>query len=192
MRVRDSLRVRLRLVAYDYLVEPVRVLALKDIGPLPLPQGAVNVRRGDELDVPRWQARELERLGLVEVRARGLDIDTVNMYHYKEKRGQAANQLQSIPQDFYMAARELIERLDEMIRESPSTMLIRDREVVEKNLLDIAETRLVKLLRLAASGGEEFRERMTPEESIAFDAIRAVVDVFRDYVRGLAGGGGSG
>lgn len=192
MRVRDSILARLRLVWYDYLTEPVRIIALKDIGPLPLPQGMMNVRRGDELEVPRWQARELERMGLAEIRDRGLDIDAINMYHYGEKRGRAANQLQGLPRDFYLAARDLIERLDSMIKESPSTMLIRDREVVEKNLIDLAETRLAKILRLASSGGEEFKERMTPEESIAYDSIRSIVEVFRDYVRGLVGGGEGG
>ena len=192
MRVRDSIQARLRLVEYDYLMEPVRVIALKDIGPLPLPQGMVNVRRGDELEVPRWQARELERMGLAEIRDRGLDIDSVNMYHYREKRGRAANQLQGLPRDFYLAVRDLVERLDTMIRESPSTMLLRDREVVEKNLMDLAETRLAKILRLASSGGEEFKERMTPEESITYDTIRSVVEAFRAYVRGLVGGEGGG
>jgi DNA replication factor GINS len=192
VRIRESIQARLRLVEYDYLMEPVRVIALKDIGPLPLPQGTVNVRRGDELEVPRWQARELERMGLAEIRDRGLDIDAVNMYHYREKRGRAANQLQGLPRDFYQAVRDLVERLDSMIRESPSTMLIRDREVVEKNMIDLAETRLAKILRLASSGGEEFKERMTPEESIAYDTIRSVVEVFRGYVRSLVGGGEGG
>ena len=189
MRVGDSLRDRLKLIVLDYEMSPVRVLALRDIGPLPLPQGTVTVRRGDELEVPRWQARLLASRGLVEIRERGLDIDAVNMYHYREKRGQAANQLQGLPQDFYLAARDLVARLNEMIRESPSTMLIRDREVLEKNLLDLAETRLSKLLRLAVSGGEEFKERMTPEEALIYDLVRGVVEVWRSYAKELAGGG---
>ena len=189
MRVGESLRGRLKLIVLDYEMSPVRVLALRDIGPLPLPQGMVTVRRGDELEVPRWQARLLASRSLVEIRERGLDIDAVNMYHYREKRGQAANQLQGLPQDFYLAARDLVARLNEMIRESPSTMLIRDREVLEKNLLDLAETRLSKLLRLAVSGGEEFKERMTPEEALIYDLVRSVVEVWRSYAKELAGGG---
>jgi DNA replication factor GINS len=189
VRVRDSLRERLELVVLDYETRPVRVLALRDIGPVPLPQGMVTVRRGDELEMPRWQARLLASRGLVEVRERGLEIDSVNMHHYKEKRGQAANQLQGLPSDFYLAVHDLIIRLNEMIKESPSTMLIRDREVIEKNLLDLAETRLSKILRLAVSGGEEFKERMTPEESIIYDTLRAVVEVWRGYVKEIAGGG---
>ncbi|MEB3850965.1 MAG: DNA replication complex GINS family protein [Desulfurococcales archaeon] len=184
-----SLELRLRLIVMDYEMRPVRVLALKDIGPLPLPQGIVNIRRGDELEMPRWQARILSEEGAVEIRERALDIDTINMYHYREKRGQAANQLQGLPQDFYMAARDLIVKLNEMIRESPSTMLIRDREVLEKNLIDLAETRLSKIIRLAVSGGEEFKERMTPEEGIVYDRLRGVVEAWRRYAREIAGGG---
>jgi len=188
VRIAGSLNARLRLIAFDYMMEPVRVLALKDIGPLPLPEGVVNVRRGDELDVPRWQALELESRGLVDVRDRGIKVDDVNMYHYREKRGQAANQLQGLPRNFYLEVRDLISRIDRVIRENPTTMLIRDREVVEKNLLELSEARLLKIVRLAISGGDEFKERMTPEETIIYDAMREIVEVMRSYVKGLVRG----
>ena len=91
-----------------------------------------------------------------------------------------------MPQDFYMKSKDLVKKLDDMIRESPSHMLLREREVVEKNLIEIGETRLIKIMRLAQTGGgEELRDKMTPEESLVYDNVKNVVDSWRDYIKRL-------
>ncbi len=186
MNVQD----RLRLVMLDYEVKGVRVLFLKDKPGLPTPAGVINARRGDELTLPRWQARLLEEAGIVDVRDTNVDIDTVNMYHFRERKSSAANKLSQLPQDFYMKARELVEKLDKLIREAPSSMLIRDREMLEKNLVELSEARLLKILRLAQTGGgEELRDKMTPEEQLVYDSVKRVVDAWRSYIRGLFPGG---
>ncbi len=182
------LRDRLRLVSLDYDLREVRVLFLKDYPRLPLPGGLVEARRGDEMDLPRWQARLLAEAGVVEVRERLPDINDINMYHYREKRGRAANQLQPLPEDFYLRVSEFIERLNEAIRENPSSTLIRDRETAEKNTIDLAETRLSKLIRLAQAESGELKERMTLEERIIFDVIREIIGDWRGYVEKAARG----
>ncbi len=176
---------RLRLVEIDYENRSVRVVMLENYRGLPTPSGVINAKRGDELDLPRWQAQILEEKGYAEVKDAGLDIDTINMYHYKEKRKVAANQLSPLPQDFYLKARELVERLNNLIRVNPSHMLLRDREIIEKNLVELGETRLTKIVRLALTGGEEFRDRMTPEETLVYDQVETTAREWREYIQSI-------
>ncbi len=176
---------RLKLIQLDYETRNVRVVFLKNYHGLPTPAGRVNARRGDELDLPRWQARLLEANGLVEVKDKKLDIDTVNTYHYREKRRTAANQLTPLPNDFYLKARELVEELNKLIQEHPTHMLLRDREILEKNLVELAETRLVKILRLALTSGEELRDRMTPEENLVYTGVNEITRMWKEYITGI-------
>jgi DNA replication initiation complex subunit (GINS family) len=90
-----------------------------------------------------------------------------------------------------MRAFELIERLNKLIREAPSQAILRDREVAERNLLDIAEARLAKILKLTYSGGEEFRDKMTPEERIVYNHVLEVLESWRSYVKSSIAGVGS-
>ena len=179
---------RLRLVSLDYELRGVRVLFLRDYPRLPLAGGVVDARKGDEMDLPRWQARVLEDMGVVEVRERLPDLNDINMYHYREKRGRAANQLQPLPEDFYLRVSEFVAKLNEAIRENPSSTLIRDRETAEKNTIDLAETRLAKLVRLAQTEGGELKERMTLEERIIFDVLRGIIGGWRAYIERVARG----
>jgi len=173
---------RFDLIKLDYEAKGVRVLFLKNYRGLPTSAGRVNARRGDELELPRWQARILEERGIVEVKDKKLDIDTVNTYHYREKRKTAANQLSPLPSDFYLKARELVEELNKLIKEKPSHMLLKDREILEKNLIELAETRLLKIVRLALTSSEEFRERMTPEETLVYMNIHDTASTWRSYI----------
>ena len=175
---------QLELIAMDYLLRSVRVVFLESPSePIPTPAGPVRVRRGDEIDLPRWQAKMLAERGLVEVRDEQIDIDTVNRYHFMEKRRMGANQLSSLPQDFYPKAFELVERLDRLIREKPFHMLIRDREILEKNLIELSEARLAKIIRLAMTEEGGVRERLTPEEAVVYDRILETIKSWRGYVR---------
>jgi len=176
---------RLKLIELDYRFREVRVLFLKDYEELPTPLGVITVRKGDELPLPRWQAMILNKMGIVDVRDSGIDIDVINMYHFKERKSSAANKLTQLPQDFYMKASELVEKLNKMIREAPSHMLLKDREIIEKNLIELSEARLMKIIRLAHTGGDELRGNMTPEEQLLYDGMKSVVDSWRRYIRGL-------
>jgi len=179
---------RLRLVRLDYEFKRVRVIFLRDYRSLPTPTGFIDVRRGDEVELPRWQARLLRDLGFVEVRDGSVDLDYINVHHFKEKRS-SVGLLTQVPQDFYMRAFELVERLTRLVRESPSQAILRDREVAERNLLDLAEARLAKILKLSYSGGEEFRDRMTPEERIVYNHVVEAIESWRSYVKSSVTGG---
>jgi len=179
---------RLKLILYDYEFRGVRVVFVKDYPRLPTPGGTINVRRGDELELPRWQARMLESMGVAEISEKPLDPTMVNMYHYQEKKRPYPNALVGLPQDFYLKVREYIRRIDEAIKQDPrkvNYVLLRERETLERNLYDLAQTRLAKILRLALGGGEEFRDRMTPEESLIYSEIADVSEEWRRYIQSI-------
>ena len=159
---------------------------IKDHPRLPTPGGVINARRGDEVELPRWQARLLEREGYVEVRERPIDIDYINYVHYHEVRKQAANKLVDVPQSFYMSVRELIDKIDAALLEKPSHMLITDRENIERKVLQIAQRRLSKIVRLVLTGGgEEVKDKLTPEEAIVLKELESAVGAWSRYIASL-------
>ncbi len=175
---------RLNLIVADYWLRMVRVVVTEPLEEgIPTPAGMVRARRGDELEIPRWQAKLLAEKGVVTLKDKDIDIDTINMYHYKEKKRSAANQITSLPHDFYLKVAELVEKLDALIRERPSHIFIRDREILEKNLAELAEARLAKIIRLATTGEGGLRDRLTPEETIVYDILHDVISSWREYVK---------
>ncbi|MCE4626240.1 MAG: DNA replication complex GINS family protein [Desulfurococcales archaeon] len=180
-----KLNERLELIKLDYETRNVRVIFLKNYDKLPTPSGVLNVKKGDEIDLPRWQALMLENKGIVEIKDKKLDLDLVNTYHYREKRRAAANQITPLPPDFYMKAKELVEELNRLIQEKPTHMLLKDREILEKNLIELAEARLLKILRLALTSGEGFKEKMTPEENLVYSNINETAVVWRKYIESI-------
>ncbi len=179
---------KLKLILDDFEYKGVRVVFLKDYPGLPTPSGRINVKKGDEVELPRWQARILEDEGLVTVKDNLVDVDQVNMYHYQEKRKASANMLISLPQDFYLKVREYIRKIDREIASDPRSVnmvLLEIRETVERNLIELAEARLLKIIRLALTSGEEFRERMTPEESLIYEDVSEVASTWRRYIASI-------
>ncbi|MEM1873859.1 MAG: GINS complex subunit Sld5 [Acidilobaceae archaeon] len=169
----------------------MRVVFLKDYPQLPTPMGVVSVKRGDELELPRWQARILKNMGFAEIRDSEVDLNTINTFHFRERRN-PPGELVAFQQDFYLRAREFIEKIDRIIRENPSHMLLRDRDSAEKNLVDIAETRLLKLLKLAYSQDAGVKTRITVEELVLYDYLLRAVSSWRSYIKKIVGGAGSG
>ncbi|MCE4603434.1 MAG: DNA replication complex GINS family protein [Aeropyrum sp.] len=182
----DYLGSSLELVKSYYEVSPVKVVFVKDYKGLPTTAGILNARRGDEIELPRWQARLLKEEGVVEYKERAVDIDYVNLVHYHEVKKTAANTLMDVPDDFYLKVKELVEDLDRRIRENPGYMLFQDRENVERAILQISERRLAKMVRLALSGGgEEVRGRLTIEESLIYSMIEGLVNSWKEYISSL-------
>jgi len=187
-----SLASKLKLLKLDYNVRRVRVIFLRDYPKLPTPSGLIDARRGDEVELPRWQARILKDQGYVDFREQQVDIDYVNRYHFKERKSSGASQLIGIPQDFYFKAGELVGKLNIVIRENPSHALLRDREITEKNIIDIAEARLSKILRLVYSESRDIVEKVTPEEFALFNYMLNAVEQWRSYIKSIARGDLSG
>lgn len=177
---------RLELARLDYEMRKVRVVFLRDYSRLPTPMGLISVRRGDELELPRWQAIHLKNMGVVEVKDSEVDLNTISTFHYKERRSAQGTPI-PLQQDFYLRAGEYLEKIDKIVRENPSLTLLRDRENAEKNIIDISEARLLKLLRLAYTQDANAKTKITVEESVVYDYLLKIVSAWRDYIRRIVG-----
>ena len=155
---------------------------------LSLSGGTINAKKGDEIDLPRWQAEYLESIDVAEIKEEEVDINYLNSYHFREKRNQAPSQLSSLPQDFYIKIGNFIKSLDDAISQSPTHMLINDREAAEKNFIELSENRLLKLIRLSQTNGDDLRDRMTPEEFLVYFTIKNIVSSWRSYILNLSRG----
>ncbi|MCS7107200.1 MAG: DNA replication complex GINS family protein [Acidilobaceae archaeon] len=183
---------RLELAKLLYQQKRVKVMFIKDYPALPTPAGFMNVRRGDELELPRWQAKLLKAMGYADVREAPLDIGHINQQHFRERRGESAGQLVPLQSDFYSKAGELVALLNSMIRENPSSAIIKDREGAERNIADLAEVRLGKMLRLAQAGERGVMDRMTPEEVALYLYMLEGIEAWKGYVRSISRGEGDG
>lgn len=183
-----EIRRLLELVGMSYRFSKVKAQFLRDYPELPTPSGMVSVRRGEELELPRWQAHLLRALGYVEIKEIPVDISYINKYHFKERKS-VGNVLEPLPADFYFKASQLIASLDALIRREPSQAALRDREAAERHLVELAERRLTKILVAAASEPKEARARVTPEEEILLLALSEAVEAWREHLRRVARGG---
>ena len=177
---------RLKLVKSYYELSSVKVVFLRDHPELPTLGGVLNVKKGDELELPRWQAKMLATKGYVEVKDSQVDIDYVNYVHYHEVKKHAANKIVDVNPHFYMKIKELIEEIDRALLERPSHMLVTDRESIERKVMQIAQRRLSKMVRLVMSGGgDEVKDKLTPEEAILMRSLESSLEAWNGYIAGL-------
>ena len=170
-------------------MRPVRVIILKDVR-IPVTDKPMDLRKGSEVELPRWVAEVLVEDGVAKFKD-VIDLNYINAYHYKEKRTASTSQLSQLPPDFYVKVKEYIKSLEESLRSSPNFMLLNDREVSEKNLLEISQIRLGKIIRLAQTEvQEDVTPLLTPEETLVYSLVREVVESWRSYIQSLVGGEG--
>lgn len=177
---------KFELAWLDYEMRRARVVFLRDYPKLPTPMGLISVKRGDEIELPRWQAHLLKAKGYVEVRDGEVDLNTINTLHFRERRN-PPGELVLFQQDFYLRVKDFLEKIDKVIRENPSHMLLRDRDTAEKNVVDIAETRLLKLLKLAYSQDVSVKTRITVEELVLYDHLLKLISSWREYIKKIVG-----
>jgi len=173
----------LRLVKARRLMGSVRVLALRDLGRLPVDREWIEVRRGDEVSLPLWLALELSRRGYVELREGGLRDAELHRYHLLE-RGSKGGKLAEVREDVYLVAGLALGRL---YREGSGESLVRaDRmRSVLANLLDM---RLGKLVNAVVSVGDRQPSEVTSvlEEMLLFKFLRRALEAWRSSVLGYA------
>ncbi|MGC9112503.1 GINS complex subunit Sld5 [Acidilobus sp.] len=181
-----KLEERLQLLSFDGMLRPIKVMILNDCT-IPLPDGPLQAKKGDEVEVPRWIAEVLSKEGYAKPKEE-VDVNYINNYHYKERRSASGSHLAQLPSDFYVAVGEFIRSLDEAIKRSPSHMLINDKDVSEKNVIELSQLRLSKIVRLAQTDmGDEEVPNMTPEEVLIYTQLKNAFNSWKNYIQSLMG-----
>ncbi|MEM1619521.1 MAG: hypothetical protein QXU97_00245 [Fervidicoccaceae archaeon] len=157
---------------------PVRVMALRDVGPLRLPSGSiVSAKRGERVELPRWMARALEERGAVVRLLDRFSVEDLLRVHYREMERRSLSEIQKLPEDFYRLAAEYLEVLEVRLKSSPDYRLLEERRRVEECLSEVAEKRLASILDLviAPRGASELKARLAPEELELYERVSSLV-----------------
>lgn len=158
-------------VLYDLM--SVRTVVLKDLGKVPVDGDVVSISRGQEVELPRWLARALSELGVIEFRYSLLTPDDVSKYLISEK-GMSRSSLTRLKEGFYHEARELIGRVKASSVDADSAIAaIR----LESNLRDLIRLRVNKITNATVLGTkvEGFEENLTIEELLLYRLLNSLL-----------------
>jgi len=176
----------LELIELSYKLKPVRVMVVKDYGSLEIDGATYELRRGTEVEIPRWIAEVLEEAGVVEVLETGLGLEDIARIHFSTHSVKSVRELERLPENFYMQAKEYLRELDARIRRELNPMLLEEKQKAELYLVEIIGRRLsmiVQVLRSFASLVEVY-ERFSEEEKLLADVLRGLIEEWRKKVFG--------
>lgn len=176
----------LELIELSYKLKPVRVMVVKDYGSLEIDGATYELRRGTEVEIPRWIAEVLKEAGVVEVLETGLGLEDIARIHFSTHSVKSVRELERLPENFYMQAKEYLRELDARIRRELNPMLLEEKQKAELYLVEIIGRRLsmiVQVLRSFASLVEVY-ERFSEEEKLLADVLRGLIEEWRKKVFG--------
>ena len=157
-------------------ISKIRVVAKKDFPEHP--EIPWKVKRGLEMDLPRWFHDLLSEGGFVE-RNKPVDVKEIEKILHKE---QMTNRPLEVPEDIYLWLKNAIS--EAFIKKEPGLL---ERRRLMTNLLELSSARLRKMLRylLLAHSEDKWRllERLIPEERILYLTLRSLVDGWREDLR---------
>lgn len=176
----------LELIELSYKLKPVRVMVVKDYGSLEIDGVMYELRRGTEVEIPRWIAEVLEEIGVVEILETGLSLEDIARIHFSTHSVKSMRELERLPENFYIQAKEYLKELETRIRRELNPMLLEEKQKAELYLVEIVNRRLnmiIQVLRSPASLAEIY-EKFSEEEKLLADALRGLIEEWRKKVFG--------
>ena len=178
----------LELIELSYKLERVRVMVVKDYGSLEIDGAVYELRRGTEIELPRWIAEVLEEAGIVEVLETGLSLEDIARIHFSTHSVKSMRELERLPENFYIQAKEYLRELEARIRRELNTTLLEEKQKAELYLVEIINRRLGMILQVLRSPASlaEIYEKFAEEEKLLADALRGLIEEWREKVFGKA------
>ncbi len=186
-----GVRPRLEALRVRYELKPVRVMVVKEVGRIVVDGVEYELRKGTEIEIPRWLARVLAAKGLVELLESPLTLDDIARAHFMVTEAHSLADTPSLPEDFYLRALDYLEQLEEALRRSPEPQLLEEKSKAELYLEEIISRRLwtiLQLLRSPAARAEVY-EKLSPEEKVLHDTLHEEIEEWRRWVSPSARGG---
>ncbi len=184
----ELLAEKLAALEEEYYERPVRVLVLRDKR-IVLPSGTVELRRGEETDIPRRAALALAAEDVVEIREQVLGIEDLARIHFAETATRSPLEISRLPRGFYMQTREYLESLRKRLEKGLDPSIYEEKKKAEQFIYEIVSHRLSLILRLLQSGRKlaEVADRLQPEEQALYEALQGVVEEWWKRVVGYLG-----
>ena len=95
-------------------------------------------------------------------------------------------ELERLPENFYIQAKEYLRELEARIRRELNTTLLEEKQKAELYLVEIINRRLGMILQVLRSPASlaEIYEKFTEEEKLLADALRGLIEEWREKVFG--------
>jgi len=165
-------------VRISFLAKKVRVMVLKDLGNVRADGEVYELRKGTEVELPRWLARTLQQQGIVKILETPLTIDDIARVHFNVFNARSLRELEAVPEYFYLQVQEYLEELSRRIREEFNAALLDERRKAELYMLEIVSRRITALLQALRSPAAvaEISSKLSMEERVLADAMKSLLD----------------
>ncbi|MET1128077.1 MAG: hypothetical protein ABWW70_02020 [Thermoproteota archaeon] len=182
--VEEYVDLRLQLAELEYLTEAVRVIVLRNLPPVTIDGTTYDLRKGVELEMPRWLAEILQAEGVVEKSGLEISLEDAARVHFSAMNMRSPSDLEPLPRHFYVSLKKQIERLDRAIRERPTISDIELRHKLVQFLSEIVERRLMMILYSIRSPAvlAELSSRLSPEEQLIQQLVYRSIEVWRERI----------
>ena len=140
------------------------------------------LEEGNEYEVYRWVALELEKSGVAHFREEEqLDAARLNKIQWTE-RVQTPGQISKLPEDFYPKLRRCISEIKEAVAKDPEKM--REYERVRQLTQDIVNSRLKKIVSIASGPAqtENTLRNLTGEEKFLHERLYRLINQWKTQI----------
>jgi hypothetical protein len=166
---------------FAYLLSNTRLKAIQSVPKIDV--GSIHldpVNQGDAVDVPRWIAEVLTKLGLFETQEESFASEVFKAVNREKMAGES--QLASLRSDFYLKIRRHLAYSRELAEIRPTAVPDLDR--TRTLIYDLIKMRLRKVLMIASSLSPpvDIKEKVTPEEYQIFDAVYNLLQSWRSGI----------
>ncbi len=180
-----SIEISLRAVKEAYMEENVKVIVVADYDVDSYMGKRIALRKGEEVELPRWIANALSEKGIVKLKTPySVSVGDLSRYAFLESRSSHPSSLQALPKNIYLEYREYISSLSKQLKENFNPEIFEELRKAENFMNEIVRYRLSKILRVALGRGtmKEIVEKMTREELILFREISNIIEKWEKIV----------
>ncbi len=189
---RSAIARGLQLARLAYEASMVRVMVLRDEGLLSAGGRTYELRKGTEIELPRWLAQLLADRGVVEIIETPLTLEDIARIHFETMTVKTVGELEPLPRDFYQQVADYVKTLDTRVRREFNAVLLEEKQKAIMYAAEVAAKRLnmmLQVLRTPTAMGELYA-KLTNEEQILMDILSTALDEWRKRMNKLIEGAG--
>ncbi len=184
IRELERIYLSLELLELEYLLQPVRVMVVKDSEKILIDGIELELHRGTELELPYWLAKVLEENKVVNIIKTPLALKDIGRVHFSTVNTRSLVELEQLPKFFYREVKAYLDNLESRIKETPEPQLIDEKRKAEYYLHDIIDRRLLLLLNAIRSPTTmtELSSKLSSEEVILWEMLYKIVEMWKKKV----------
>ena len=137
---------------------------------------------GDEIEIPRWLAKELTKNQMVKILDdKPLEITDLEKIHWRESIPEA-REIPKLEYDFYNKLRELLREISKKSEKDPAQKVLLEKTLSQSK--DIINCRLHKIVYLAANPSiiDATLQKMTIEERGLYKDLSSTINEWKNKI----------